>query len=341
MSPPPLPRVLLIGPMYHPDGETLLAQHVDVQALSSPTPADIQRAIQTAAAAFVRYPLRLPGEALRAAPHLRVVSTSGRGTDAIDVAVATALGIAVVNNPGLGSVPVSEHTLALMLDLAKQTHRFNPLTHQGAGWTRQAQYARLELHGRTLGIIGLGHIGSEVARKCIAAFGMRVLAYDPYIAPPQAERVGATWVKHLDTLLAEADFVSIHAELTDETRGMINEPQLRQMRPHAFLLNTARGPIVHEAALAQALREGWIAGAGLDTFEIEPLPEHSPLRGLDNLIMTPHIAGLTVEAMRDLALSAANQILQVLRGERPPYLVNPAVWEGLQHGQRRGNRYDP
>ena len=321
------PRVLLIGPMYHRAGEELLARHAEVRLLRDATAEAIRDAVRTAGAAAVRYPARLRGEAIREATELIVVSTSGRGTDAIDIPAATAHGIAVVNNPGLGTVPVSEHTIGLMLALAKQLPWLDMRVRRGAGWPNHDLSSLIQLEGRTLGIVGFGNIGTEVARKCVAAFRMRVLVYDPYVPASKAEAVGAIWVEDLRTVLTESDFVSLHPELTEETRGMIGEPELHQMRPGAFLVSTARGPIVQEAALVRALREGWIAGAALDVFDPEPIPADSPLAGLDNLILSPHVAGLTVEAMRDLAVSAATQILQVLRGEHPAYLVNPEVWD--------------
>jgi D-3-phosphoglycerate dehydrogenase/microcystin synthetase protein McyI len=165
-----------------------------------------------------------------------------------------------------------------------------------------------------------------MARICIAAFRMRVLAYDPYVPTEKARALRAEPVEALERIWRESDVVSLHPELTGETRGMVGERELRAMRRHAFLINTARGPIVSASALARALREGWIAGAALDVYEEEPLAKDSPLAGLENLILSPHIAGLTDEALRAMALSAAEQILQALRGERPPHLVNPEVW---------------
>jgi D-3-phosphoglycerate dehydrogenase/microcystin synthetase protein McyI len=203
---------------------------------------------------------------------------------------------------------------------------FNRLTHAGEGWPAQKRYRRTELRGKTLGIVGLGNIGEEMARICGTAFRMRMLAYDPYVPAEKARAVGAEPVADLGRIWRESDFVSLHPELTDETRGMVGERELRAMQEHAYLINTARGPIVSAAALAKALREGWIAGAALDVYEDEPFASDSPLAGLENLILSPHIAGLTDEALRGMALSAAEQILQALRGERPPHLVNPEVW---------------
>ena len=318
--------VVLIGRMYHPDAEARLRAAVPVEILESPTAESIAGALRGAGGAFVRYPNKLPGAALAGARHLRVISTSGRGTDAVDIAAASARGIAVVNNPAFGTVPVAEHTVGAMIALAKNMLPFNRLTHAGEGWPAQKRYRRTELRGKTLGIVGLGNIGEEVARICTAAFRMRVLAYDPYVPAEKARALGAEPVASLERLWRESDFVSLHPELNDETRGMVGERELRSMQRHAFLINTARGPIVSAQALARALREGWIAGAALDVYEDEPVAEDSPLAGIENLILSPHIAGLTDEALRGMALSAAEQILQALRGERPAHLVNPEVW---------------
>lgn len=321
------PKVLLLEPMFHRAGEELLAEHADVKVLGAPSQDAIREAITTASAVWVRYPVRLSREAIHDGRELVIISTSGRGTDAIDIAAATEHGIAVVNNPGHGRIPVSEHTVGLMLDLAKQITRADARTRRGDGWADRNPSSRIALEGRTLGVIGLGLIGTEVARKCIAAFHMRVLAYDPYVPASKAEAVGAVSVKDLAQVLREADLVTIHAELNDETHGMIGEAELRRMRPDAFLVNAARGAIVQAGALIRALREGWIRGAAIDVFDPEPPPADSPLFALDNLIVSPHVANLTAEAVRGMAESAAIQILQALRGERPPHLVNPEVWE--------------
>lgn len=318
--------VVLLGHMYHPEGEARLRAEVPVEVLEQPSSEQVRDALRNAAGAFVRYPNRLRADALETAEHLRIVSTSGRGTDAIDLAAATRRGIPVVNNPAFGTVPVAEYTIGVMIVFAKNLLPLNRLTHAGEGWPAQKRYRRFELRGRTLGIIGLGNIGTEVARCCVQAFRMRVLAYDPYVPAEKAASVGAEWVGELGRIWREADFVSVHAELNDETRGMVNEAALAAMRPDAYLINTARGPIVSTKALAAALREKRIAGAALDVFEEEPFTADNPLAGMENVILSPHTGGLTEEALHGMALSAADQILQALRGERPPHLVNPQVW---------------
>jgi phosphoglycerate dehydrogenase-like enzyme len=323
-------NVLLLESMYHPDGEELLSRHAEIQRLHAPTKEAIHEAIRTASAVVVRYPCRIDADALSAGSNLLVISTSGRGTDAIDIDAASAQGIIVVNNPGYGTVPVSEHTIGLMLDLSKQITRSHNAARRDKGWGEGHKSTRIHLEGRTLGVIGCGLIGTELVRKCTAAFNMEVLVYDPYIPPGKARAAGGTWVRDLTQLLRKAQFVSMHPELNEETRGMIGEAELRQMRRDAFLINTARGKIVQQPALIRALSENWIAGAALDVFEPEPPPPDSPLYAFDNLIITPHVAGVSIEARRELSLSAATQVLQVLRGERPPNLVNPEVWDKLE-----------
>lgn len=326
MSPVAKFPVVLLGRMYHPEGEERLRAQVQVEVLEQPTPERTVSALRTACGVFVRYPNKLRGDAIEGAANLRIISTSGRGTDAVDLDAANARGIPVVNQPAFGTVPVTEHVIGVMIALAKNLLPLNRLTHAGKGWPAQKDYRRTELRGKTLGIVGLGNIGEEVARCCVQAFKMRVLAYDPYVPASKAERVGAEWIADLGRIWRESDYVSMHPELTPETRGMVGEAELRAMRPHAILINTARGPIVQAKALAEALREKRIAGAALDVYEDEPFSADSPLAGRENVILSPHTGGLTEEALHGMALSAADQILQALRGERPPHLVNPQAW---------------
>ena len=322
-------KVLLIGKMYHEEGEILLKKHSHVNTLFEPTKNQINQAIQEVAGVVVRYPNNLEQESILLAENLLVISTSGRGTDAIDISAATAKGIVVVNNPNLSTIPVSEHVLALILALAKKIVPLDKSVKNGNYLVRNDSY-QIQLESKTVGIIGLGNIGTEVARKCNAAFRMRILAYDPYVLPSKAEEVGAILVRDLDYLLSQSDFVSLHPELNDETCGMIGEVELRRMKSTAFLINTSRGKVVLETALVTALRERWIAGAALDVFESEPPSSQNPLHNFDNIILSPHVAGVTVEASKELALSAANQILQVFRGEKPTNIVNPEAWHLLQ-----------
>lgn len=326
---PRKPHVVMLGRMYGANGEALLALHADVRLVDTADRAAIMAAMARVNGITPRYPNKVDAEMIAAAPDLVVIATSGRGTDAVDVAAATRHGVAVVNNPGFGKLPVSEHAVGLLLGLARHIAEHDRLMRAGDAWDQRLKPHNTirDLNGSTLGIVGLGEIGREMARKCSIAFGMTVIAYDPYVAADAMAAAGAAKVATLDELLQRADFVSIHAELNDETHFMFNATTLRRMQPHAMLVNTARGKIVEEAALVKALQEGWIRAAALDVFQEEPVGAASPLAGLDNVLMTPHVAGLSQAVLRQNSLSAATQLLQALRGERPTNLVNPDAWE--------------
>lgn len=320
------PTVLLVEPMYDPAGEAILRAACDVQVLVAPSRDAVLAAAAGAHAICSRYPHRTDDAVLAAAPHAVIVASSGRGTDAIDVESATRRGIAVVNNPGFGPIPVSEQAIGFMIALARRFFRLDRNIRAGHGWQDRGLGVIAELQGRTLGIVGLGAIGVEMTRKCRAAFDMQVVCHDPHVPASKAEALGARMAPSLDALLEVSDFVSMHPELNDETRGMIGEPQLRRMKRSAFLVNTARGRVVQQAALAKALTEGWIAGAALDVYEDEPLAPGNPLFACDNIILSPHVGGLSVDALKGMAISAATQIVDALSGRAPAHLVNPAAW---------------
>ncbi|HMS79142.1 MAG TPA: hydroxyacid dehydrogenase [Burkholderiaceae bacterium] len=331
MSPPAAarPRVVLLEPMYHPAGMDALRGPCELVVLEHPVdPATLEAALAGAHALAPRYPHRVDDALLARAPKLVVVACSGRGTDAVDLEAATRRGVAVVNNPGFGRRPVSETAIALMLALAKRIVPSDRFMREGVGWRHRTDYERfVDLDGRTLGVVGMGEIGTETARKAIAAFSMRVLAYDPHVPRERIEAVGAHPVGHLDELLRAADVVSLHPELNEETRGMIGDRELGLMKPTAFLVNTSRGKVVRQDALARALREGRIAGAALDVYEDEPVGADSPLIGLDGIVLTPHVAGLSADAVRGMSLSTARQVLQALSGRRPDHLLDPRAWD--------------
>jgi D-3-phosphoglycerate dehydrogenase / 2-oxoglutarate reductase len=256
---------------------------------------------------------------IEANPQLRVIARAGVGYDAVDLAAATEHGIAVTITPGTNQDAVAEHAFALMLALVKNLIPQHNGTVAGQ-WPRQAN---LPLRGRTLGIAGLGRIGKAVALRGVA-FGMPVIAYEPY--PDQAfVRQHNIKLVPFDRLLAESDFLSLHLPMTAESKHTINENTLAKMKPTAFLVNTARGGLVCEADLYEALRSRRIAGAGLDVFEQEP-PGISPLFSLDNVVVTPHAAGVDLQSRDDMALSAAQAIVSLSRGEWPSEkVVNPEV----------------
>jgi phosphoglycerate dehydrogenase-like enzyme len=259
---------------------------------------------------------------LELAGHLRGIVTPGVGVEKVDVAAATELGIVVANSPG-NSVTVAESTILLMLGLAKQMPMWIAAARSGTEPTSGMR--GMELLGKMLGLVGLGRIG-RVTAGFGRAFGMRVLAYDPYVTSSDlAELVS------LEEMLRASDFVSLHTVLTPETHHLINASRLALMKPTAFLINTSRGGVIDETALIDALRQGQLAGAGLDVFETEPPSLDNPLLQMDNVIGTPHGLSHADESVRRCAAMTEENVLSIIDGRLPPYIVNPKVrWRVLQ-----------
>ncbi|WP_251341879.1 C-terminal binding protein [Haloplanus halophilus] len=261
---------------------------------------------------------------LDAMPNCRVVSRTGIGFDNVDLDAATERGVYVTNVPDYCIPEVSTHTLALLLALERKIVEYNDRAREGE-WNEHLGRPMHRLHGQTLGLVAYGDIAQAVGRKA-RAFGMDVIAHDPYVDPADVAD-GVTLVDDLSTLLADSDAVSIHTPLTPETEGMIGADELDAMKESAFLLNAARGGIVDEDALADAIRAGSIAGAGLDTLAEEPPSPDSPLLDLDDVILTPHAAYNSAESVVELREKAARNVVQTLADEVPEYLVNDAVLE--------------
>ena len=312
-------RVLVSEPI-HSAGIERLASEVEVVRLDGRRVEDV---IGEVDGALVRT-LRMPADLLARATRLRVIAKHGVGVDNIDVAAATARGITVAFTPGANEQSVVEHTLAMLLMLAKRMSQNGRAVVEGRFDEARGDFRSVELYGKTLGLVGVGRIGSRLAGTCRAAFAMRVLAFDPYVAPERAAELGVE-LADLDRVLAESDFVSVHTPLTPATRGLIGARELARLRPTAYLVNCARGGIVDEKALLDALRSGQLAGAGLDVFTSEPVDPTSPLLRLENVVVTPHVAGSTVDSLRVMALLAADEVLAVLRGDRARNVVNPQV----------------
>ncbi len=261
---------------------------------------------------------------LEACPHLKIVAKATIGVERIDLGAAADLGILVVNSPAPENfLGMAEATIGLMVALAKRL--IANQRHLREGRWKHAESLGTLLLGQTIGIVGLGRIGSNVARR-LTGWGVRLLAADPYVEPARAFAVGAELVS-LDDLTRASDVVTLHVVLTDETRHLMNEPRLRAMKPTAYLVNTSRGAVVDESALVKAIEEGWIAGAALDVFEDEPLPPESALRRLDpdRVILTPHAVGNNPSSHRTGTRMAVKNILRALRGELPEYIKNPAA----------------
>lgn len=264
----------------------------------------------------------------RIGAHMRALTRTGIGYDAIDVPAATARGVMVINTPDGPTESTAEHAVALILNLAKGVAVADRAMRLRAGYPAYGTLAPgLELRGATLGLVGLGRIGGRVA-EIARVLGMRVLAFDPYTTPARAEQIGVELVGTLAEVLGASDVVSVHCPATPETYRLINTQTLAQMRPGSYLINVARGSIVDEAALVEALRSGHLAGAGLDVYDPEPTVADHPLYSLPNTICTPHIASYTVACVLRMQVQACEQVALVLRGQRPTHLLNPEVWKG-------------
>ena len=258
-------------------------------------------------------------------PDLLVLSTNGAGFDTVSLADATAAGVAVVNQAGGNKEGVAEHVMAMMLGLSKRIVMSGHAMRSGIAYQRQ-DFMGDDVQGRTIGIIGLGHVGSRVAELCRGLFQMRVVAYDPYQTAEQIAAKGAEKTATLEALLRTVDYVSVNCPHTAETRGMLGAAQFAMMQNHAYFITTARGGIHDENALAKALTAKQIAGAGLDVWEDEPPAADHPLLGFDNVLVSPHTAGITRQSRHNIARIAAEQMLNILDGKKPPRLLNPEVW---------------
>ncbi|HXH09615.1 MAG TPA: hydroxyacid dehydrogenase [Alphaproteobacteria bacterium] len=332
----PRKRVMLLNPPQDKSGEAILEREVDLVRISNPDRETLLRAVKGVHGIIARG-TKVTAELLAQADVLEVVATPSAGYDHIDIDACSERGIPVVNNAGLNAVSVAEHTIGLMVGLAKAIPLTDHLLRR-EGWKSRIPYSweqiGFEIDGRTIGIVGVGNVGSRLAQRVRAAFNMTVLGYDPYVSREKMQEYGATKVEHLDDMLPQVDFLSIHAPHTKETHHIIGAPQLAKMKRTAYLINCARGPLVDEQALVEALRTKAIAGAALDVFEPEPSADDNPLYQMANVIVTPHLAGVTAQATKRMAIGAAEQTLQVLRGERPPRLVNPEVWNQFLERRR-------
>lgn len=258
-------------------------------------------------------------------PDLLAVSTTGAGYDTVDVAACTAAGVLLVNQAGSNADAVAEHTVAMILALTKNIPQTDRSLRTVRGVDREV-FKGWNARGRTVGLVGIGQVGSRVARICGKGLEMSVLAFDPYLTADECRARGATKVD-LATLLAESRFLSIHCPLNDETRGMIGSRELSALPAGSYVITTARGGIIDEDALVAALKAGHIAGAGIDVWVEEPPPLSHPLLAFDNVLATYHTAGVTHDSRHNMAEWNAQQVAGILRGERPPRLINPDAWE--------------
>lgn len=309
--------VVLLTNAIHPEPHALLAARADVRVAPAPDAQSLIRCAVDADVIIVRAPL--PAAAMAGAPRLRGVIRHGAGLDMIPIEAASKLGLAVANVPGVNAVSVAEYVIGQMLALTHRLHRIDR-TLRSQGWQPARALAddSIEASGRTVGIVGMGAIGLEVARICHEGLRMQVLGTRRSAATMPAGVTPAG----LDELFARSDVVVLACPLDDSTRGMVDAARLARMKPGAFLVNVSRGPVVDEAALIAALRDGRLGGAALDVFEQQPLPASSPLFALPNVILSTHLAGITEDSMRRMGAGAVRQALALLDGQLPEHFIN-------------------
>ena len=282
---------------------------LEVSVQTKLAPAKLVEIIPEFAGLIVRSETKVTADVLNAAKKLRVVGRAGVGVDNVDVETATRRGVLVLNAPGGNTVSTAEHAFSLLLNVARKIPQADASL-RNKKWNRK-EFEGVELYNKTLGIIGMGRIGSELSRRGIA-FGMRVVAYDPYLSAARARSLQVELVEDLDELLAAADFISLHTPLTNETRHLLDAARISKMKRGVRVINCARGGLVDEMALAHALQDRHIAAAALDVFEIEPLPDDSPLRAAPNLILTPHLGASTAEAQEGVGIEIAQSVRAAL-----------------------------
>jgi len=314
-------RVLVIDPI-DPTGEAHLREHAEVMQLDEASQEEIRRAASSADALITRS--RVPDDIFQAAPGLRAALIHGTGTDLVPLAAATAHGVAVGHLPGGNVQSVAEYCVMAILMLARNVTAITAALRSGP-WdaARRLGAHAHEISGLTAGLVGVGGIGGRLAKMLRDGFGMRVLGNQRRLdrLPPQAQPAD------LDRLVAESDFIVISAPLTPQTHRLFNAERIARMKPTAWLINVGRGPVIEEAALVDALREQRIGGAMLDVYEHYRLEPGHPYFALDNVVLTPHLAGMTKESRRRMGRQAAEDTLRMLAGERPTHFANPEVWD--------------
>jgi D-3-phosphoglycerate dehydrogenase len=317
------PVVLLFEPI-HERALNQLKQRAEVRMAESLNEDGLIANIADVEGIIIRANGRVSRRLMQAAPKLKVVARHGTGVEAIDREAANELGVTVVNSPDANFESVAEQCLAFMLILGKRIREADKAIRTG-DWDSRYRLIGVELRGKTLGLVGFGRIGQRVAEMAQRALSMSILYYDLVDYPQVEQDLGAQRVS-LDEVLKRSDFVSIHVPLVPATHSLIGEQALRKMKPGAFLINSSRGPVIDQHALTRALQEGWIAGAGLDVYEPEPLPADDPLLSLENVILSPHMAGHTDEALYRMA-QVAEDVMRVIEGEAPQY---PVKWEAAR-----------
>lgn len=325
---------ILVVEHIHSAGESLLAEVGELVFPEPQNAAGILALIGDCDALVVRN-TKITRAILEAAPRLRVVGRHGVGYDTVDIVSASALGIPVVYTPAANTESVAEIAVGFILMLGRRIHRAHAAMQSGrllsetvtlSVMAQRSGLANFDLWGKTLGIVGVGRVGSSVARKMIAAFNMRVLGYDPYLDANVLAGYGVEKLERLEDMLPRCDFVSLHCPGGAETHRMIDSARLACMKPGAYLVNTARGTVMDESALVAALERGHLGGAALDVFDPEPPTPDNPLLHMENVIVTPHFCAMTEESLYNMGVTVAQGVCDVLAGCQPRFMVDPSLW---------------
>jgi D-3-phosphoglycerate dehydrogenase / 2-oxoglutarate reductase len=307
------PKVLLSEDI-NPLGKKLLEGKAEIIIAPDTGKETAMRLVQDVEGVILRATTRFDAEIIANARKLKIIARTGVGVDNVDIEAATAKGILVCTFPGLNDLTVAEHTIALIMALAKKILHMHYAVKAG-NWAERFSPDLTEVEGKTLGVIGMGRIGRLVAQKCWNGLGMNILVYDPYVA--DKNDLNVTFTESLEELFREADFITVHVPNLPQTKKLVSKKLIGMMKKTASLVNTSRGEVIDEPALIQALKKRQIKGAALDVFSEEPLPAGNPLVIMDNVILTPHCAGSTWESNVRIAVEAAQAVLDVLEGRRP------------------------
>jgi D-3-phosphoglycerate dehydrogenase / 2-oxoglutarate reductase len=321
-----------LGEVIHPAAVALLEKNAEVVRPKDHSRKAYLEALKDVDGMVARK-VPVGAEEMDQAPRMKIIARHGVGLDSVDLEEATRRGILVTNTPGANRESVAELAVTFILSLARRVPQAQkamasmPKGDTGifSALLKQYNLTGVDLEGKPLGIIGTGRIGSSVARKCIAAFDMKVQGYDPYVSAEVMKSFGVQKAERLEDMLPKVDFLTVHCPLTKETRGMVGKKELAKMKKGVYVINTARGGIVNEKALLEALNSGHIAAAALDVWEVEPPDPKDPLLNHPQLLGTPHYAGTTEESLYRVGIEAVEEALRFLRGEPPKYPVNPEV----------------
>lgn len=316
-------KVLLPQPIEQESVDYLLKNGCELIVCEKCEYEEVAEKIKDAEALVLRTGIKITEDLLKHAENLKIISRTGGGVDNIDLKASTAKGIIVTSSIGANTSSVIEHTIALILTLAKRIPIMDQAVRAG-NFKIRYQNLSVDIRDKILGIVGFGRIGSGLAEICRNSFHMKIIAHDDYL-PDRVKKQYREWVDFttLDTVVEQSDFISIHIPLTESTRGIINIDKLKKMKKSAIIINTSRGEVISEKDLIEALEKNYIAGAGLDVFENEPVEKNNPLLKMDNVVLTPHSAALTRECTVRMALEAVKRVVKYFNGEIPENIANP------------------